>query len=287
MPLSKPTAFDAFAGDYDSDFTHSILGRLLRPRVWEIFGEYFKADSHILELACGTGEDAVWLARQGVFVTATDGASEMVNVARAKAKAAAVSERVTTAQISLQQISDGFFSRNDDDPLTSAELSSPRPTTDGPSFDGVFSNFGGLNTIYDWKALARSLAKVVRPEGNLVLVPMGPFCPWEVVWYLGHGQPNTGFRRFGRRATAKIGPETIPIWYPSARRLRADFGPWFRHLHTESLGLWLPPSYLDHVATRWPGLISKLNRFEQSTSHLTRGWGDHYIITFERQKTPL
>ena len=39
---------------------------------------------HILELACGTGEDALWFARRGCAVTATDASSAMLGVAGAR-----------------------------------------------------------------------------------------------------------------------------------------------------------------------------------------------------------
>jgi hypothetical protein len=161
-------------------------------------------------------------------------------------------------------------------------IANPRPAAPGP-FDGVFSNFGGLNTIDEWRSLAAALAEIVKPGGVLILVPMGPFCPWEILWYLAHGQPKQAFRRFARSgAPAKIGDSVIPIWYPSAGRLRADFMPWFRHLATESLELWLPPSYLDHLVNKWLGLFRRLNRLEKVTARLTGGWGDHYIIVFKR-----
>lgn len=255
-------AFDAVAGAYDDDFTGSILARLLRPRVWETLGQYFSTGQHVLELACGTGEDAVWLARRGLRVAATDGSAAMVEVARAKAGRAGVTGRVEAQQVSLQAIIEGHFSE---------------------PFDGVFSNFGGLNTINQWRSLAQALAKIVRPGGKVVLVPMGPFCPWEIGWYLAHGQLRTAFRRFSTRASARIGETVIPIWYPSARRLRADFAPWFRHGGTTSLGLWLPPSYLDHFVNRRPDFFARLNQFEKATARLTTGWGDHYIIVFEKR----
>ncbi|HXV44768.1 MAG TPA: hypothetical protein VEC96_17025, partial [Anaerolineae bacterium] len=151
-------------------------------------------------------------------------------------------------------------------------------------FDGVFSNFGGLNTIGEWRSLAAALAEIVRPGGSVILVPMGPFCPWEILWYLAHGQPKQAFRRFLRKgAAAKIGQAMIPIWYPSAKQLRADFSPWFQHRCTESLELWLPPTYLDHFVNRWPGFFQRLNEVEKATARLTGGWGDHYIIIFERK----
>jgi hypothetical protein len=151
-----------------------------------------------------------------------------------------------------------------------------------PLFDGAYSNFGGLNTVQGWPLLAKRLADLIKPGGALILVPMGPYCPWELVWYAGHGQLSLAFRRFRASASAKIGESIIPIWYPSAKRLQAAFQPWFSHLQTESLGLWLPPSYLDHFVNRWPRLFEWLNRFEQRTARLTKGWGDHYIIIFRR-----
>jgi len=275
--MINPAAFDALAEAYDDAFTRSTLGQLLRPRVWDVLAQHFSAGQHVLELTCGTGEDALWLARRGVHVTATDGSAEMVKEAKAKAEAeekrgeeARRRGSLEIEQVSLQEMIEGHFSG----------LRSP---VSGPFFDGVFSNFGGLNTIGEWRSLAAALAEIVKPGGKVVLVPMGPVCPWEIGWYLAHGQPRQAFRRFARTGVpAKIGAAVIPIWYPSAGRLRADFGPWFTHVATQSLELWLPPSYLDHFVNRRPGLFRWLNRFEEATARLTGGWGDHYIIVFRR-----
>lgn len=274
-PRLDPAAFDAFAGDYDAHFTRSHLARLLRPRVWEHLAQQFWPGEHILELACGTGEDALWLARLGIRVTATDGSAEMVRRAQEKTQPPRVleqdrtpgvaSEMVTFKQLSFQQLMAGYFEEEEK-----------------VVFDGAYSNFGGLNTINTWPLLAERLAQVIKPGGKLVLVPMGPFCPWEIAWHLGHGQLKTAFRRFGRSAPAKIGGAVIPIWYPSARRLRSAFSPWFEHCLTESLGLWLPPSYLEHLVKRWPALFGPLNGLEARTARLTRDWGDHYIVIFRR-----
>jgi SAM-dependent methyltransferase len=271
--LTNTSAFDAFAAAYDDDFTHSILGQLLRPRVWDILGQHFTTGQHILELTCGTGKDAVWLAQHGVNVTATDGSAEMVKMAKTKAEEqrsrgeeeAGQRGSIEVKQVSLQEISAG------------------QRSAVGGRFDGVFSNFGGLNTIGEWHSLAAALAKIVKPGGTVILVPMGPVCPWEILWYLAHGQPKAAFRRFSRRGVpAKIGGSIIPIWYPSARQLRADFSPWFRHQATESLELWLPPSYLDHLVDKWPAFFARLNQFEKATARLSGGWGDHYIIVLKR-----
>ncbi len=286
----NPSAFDAFAPTYDADFTHTHLGQLLRQRVWRVLAQQFSAGQQVLELACGTGEDAVWLAQQGIFVTATDGSAEMVRVTAVKAQQADVSDRVTAVPLSFQDVvawhnpKSEAGSRKPDhasrithhaSPITDYGLRMTR-------YDGAFSNFGGLNTIGDWRPLAESLARLVKPGGKVVLVVMGPWCPWEVGWHLLHGEWGTAVRRSHTSAPATIGNRPIPIWYPSAWRLRREFAPWFRHTHTESLGLWLPPSYLGHLVERWPRLFARLNQWERHTARLTGGWGDHYVLVLEK-----
>jgi hypothetical protein len=188
----------------------------------------------------------------------------MIRVVQAKAGQHGVTDLVTTQVLSLQSIASG-----------------QRPLERG-QFDGAFSNFGGLNTIDDWPSLARGLAELIRPGGRLVLVPMGPFCPWEIAWHLAHVQPKEAFRRFSGSAQAKIGHHTIPVWYPSAGRLRRAFSPWFKQLSVESLGVWLPPGYLGHLLSHWSTLWIGLSGLDALTAHILPGAGDHYMIVLER-----
>ena len=309
------TAFDAFAAEYDDSFTHSQLGQWLRPRVWQHLSRHFQPGDHILELACGTGEDALWLAQHNIHVTATDGSAEMVKVAAAKAARAGLSDKVQVYQLSLQELAAGRWPlaasqeavssqqlaatsnqssvtseqsavHNSQFTIHNSQFSNPQSLnlsiSQSPAFSGILSNFGGLNTIADLRPLAQALAPLVKPGGKAVLVPMGPVCPWEVAWYGLHGDVKRAMRRFRGRATAHIGPTTIPIWYPSARQVRQAFSPWFHHIQTESLGFFLPPSYLEHLVHRWPRLFRALNHLDQSTARLWRGWGDHVIIILQR-----
>lgn len=261
-----PAAFGALAASYDADFTHSALGRILRRRVWRRLGQNFKPGQYVLELACGTGEDAVWLAQQDIHVTATDGSNDMIRITREKASRRGLSDKIDARTLTLQAIAGG------ESPFSKA------------SFDGAFSDFGGLNAIDDWRPLARNLACLLRPGGRLVLVPMGPFCPWEIGWHLAHGQLKKAFRRFNAPAQARLGEKTIPIWYPTASQLRQAFRRWFKPVSVESLGLWLPPSYLGQLLMRWPRLWVGLSGLEAATARLTAGAGDHYILVLERSE---
>lgn len=257
---AKSEAFDAFASDYDAAFTNTALGQLLRQRVWDVAAKYFQIGDRVLELACGTGEDARWLAQQGVTVVATDGSAEMLTETTRKTNGLPV----TTQQLSLQDIIAGRMG-------------------DSAEFDGVLSNFGGLNTINQWADLAAALAAKMKPLSKAILVPMGPRCPIEFGWYASHAQWRNATRRSQSPAHAAIGSQLIPIWYPSAAELTKAFNPWFQAVETQSLGLWLPPSYLGHWVENRPKLWHRLNKLETKTAHLTRDWGDHYIIVLERR----
>jgi ubiquinone/menaquinone biosynthesis C-methylase UbiE len=262
--LPDPAAFDAVAASYDADFSQTALGRILRKRVWRHLRRCFSPGQHVLELACGTGEDAVWLAVRGIRVTATDGSGKMIRIVQDKASHQGLSDFLNPQILSLQAIVNGK------NPLA------------GQQFDGAFSNFGGINNIGDWRSLAKGLASLVRPGGRLVLVPMGPFCPWEILWHLVHGQPREAFRRFGHSPSARIGGSVIPIWYPSPDHLRHDFAPWFKQNYVESLGLWLPPTNLGQLLARWPGFWVGLSGLEAATARFSKGAGDHYIMALER-----
>ena len=75
-------AFDSLAGKYDELFTRSLIGRAQRGAVWDVLLDIFEPGSHILELNCGTGEDALFLARHDCSVVACDASGQMIQTAR-------------------------------------------------------------------------------------------------------------------------------------------------------------------------------------------------------------
>jgi len=55
----------SIGSDYDQIFTESLIGRAQRNAVWKILNRTFSEKDNILELNCGTGEDAIHLASRG------------------------------------------------------------------------------------------------------------------------------------------------------------------------------------------------------------------------------
>ena len=263
--------FDAVAARYDETFTLSKIGQAQRASVWKELGRTFDSGDRVLEIGCGTGVDACFLAEQGVRVVASDSSAQMIAVATRR-----IRER---GQRGLVQ------------PLVlRAEEVTALPADE--SFDGVFSNFGALNCIADLRKLSQDLATLLKPGASALLCWMGPFCLWEMAWYSAQGKWDKAFRRLNNQGgiRARIAEGAfVRVDYPSVRSLARTFAPEFRLTSFTGVGVAVPPSYLEHWAQRHPHL---LHLCEKADSYLgkcpgVRGLADHLLLRFERQPTRL
>ena len=112
------------------------------------------AGTRALDLGCGEGADAIWLAEHGWTVTAVD----ISDTALARARAAAV-ERGLADRIDFQQ----------------HELTSSFP--DGP-FDLVSAQFLHSTLEMDRSAILRRAAAALAPGGTLLIVDHAAAPPW-------------------------------------------------------------------------------------------------------------
>jgi SAM-dependent methyltransferase len=247
------------AGDYDSLFTATVIGTLMRKAVWARCADRFQAGHKVLEMNCGTGEDALWLAHRGVQVLATDVSPAMLEVARNKLSGTPDGEQVRLQLLAWEDL---------------AKLNA------GP-FDGMLSNFGGLNCVGDLREAARALAAKLRPGAVAILCVMGPVVPWEWAWFFAQGRPAKGLRRLRRGGSEWSG---IRVHYPSIARTREVFSPEFRMLRVSALGALLPPPYTEKRLGRFARVLAGLERVERRLETLwPLPWlSDHYLLELER-----
>ena len=251
--------FDALAANYDAEFTATPLGQRLRRAVWRHLDAAFPGGARVIDLGCGTGEDAVHLAARGVSVHALDASPPMVDAALAKAAREGVAGRVRVETRPIEAL-DGLR---------------------GGPFDGAYSNFGALNCVADLGAPARALASLLRPGAPLVLVLMGRAVPWEWAWSFLHGEARKAFRRYSRRGVAWRG---LTVVYPGVHLVRRAFAPGFAFRGARAIGALLPPTYAGRWADRHPALLDALDRAER---RLEGVWplprlADHVLLRFER-----
>jgi len=241
----RADAFDAFAANYDGNFARTGPGRLLRESVWRRLAPHLHPGLRVLDLGCGTGEDALWLAAQGCDVTASDASLAMLEMTWRKAMAEGLGDRIETRLFDLNAPHD----------------------LEGP-FDLVLSDFGALNCVVDLAPLADRLRRIVAPGGRIAAVVMGRFCALETLWYGIHGK-RTAWRRWTGKSSADIGGKRIPIRYWQPGDLARALGPDFRIEMSRPVGLFLPPSDLFALIERHPRLFAALARWEAQASSST------------------
>lgn len=251
-------AFDTLAPTYDHDFTATPLGTLLRQAVHRRLDARFAPGQRVLELACGTGEDAVHLGQRGVRVLATDASPAMIERTRTKIAAFGL-DSVEARQLAIEDLG----------------------TLTGP-FDGAFSNFGGFNCVADLGLAATFLAALLKPGAPLLLCVMGPLVPWEWAGFLLGGKPRQAFRRLSQEGVPWRG---ITVRYPRIGRLSAVFASSFRPLRVSAVGALLPPTEWEAWAARHPRLLAALARWERRLEAVPPlPWlADHYLLELERR----
>jgi SAM-dependent methyltransferase len=259
---SPPAAFDALAASYDDTFTGSTLGGLLRGRVWRHLDRAFEPGDRVLDIGCGTAEDAVHLAGRGVRVIATDASAEMTEVALAKVAGAGLDHRVEVRNVAAERLGDAF--------------------ADTPPFDGVLSNFGVLNCVETLRSVADQVSACTRPGAPVFLCVMGPVVPWEWGWHLARGRPGTAFRRLRPGGAVWRG---MRVRYPSIGATSRAFQEGFRRASVRAIGVLLPPTYSEGWARRHPRLLARLAELEERIEAAPPfPWlADHYLLELVRR----
>jgi ubiquinone/menaquinone biosynthesis C-methylase UbiE len=264
-----PAPFDSVAARYDEIFTSSRIGRAQRASVWNELAKTFRPGDRVLEIGCGTGVDACFLAERGVRVVACDSSSHMIAVATRRVQENGWQKLVRPLVLRAEEIAT----------LPADEL-----------FDGAYSNFGALNCVEDLAQLARNLARLLKPGATALLCWMGPCCLWELIWYSAHGNRHKAFRRMRRNGvTARIADGVpIRVLYPSIRSLSRTFAPEFRLQSFKGVGVAVPPSYLEDWARRHPRLFQFC---EGADSYLgqcpgVRALADHVLLRLQRETSP-
>ncbi len=246
IPLSF---FDRIADSYDETWTNTSVGRIQRNAVWRELDRVVKPRDRVLDLGCGTGEDALHFMQADAIIETLDGSPAMVEAARRRG--------VNARLWRIEQI---------------GELTG--------SFDLVLSNFGALNCVQDLAALREPLTRLIHPAGTLAVCVMNRFCLWETLYYGIRGQRKNACRRWSGQTETSSG---LRVYYPSARTIKATFSPDFRLIHDLGIGVAVPPSYVKQIP---PPILNRLETCDSwvAGSKIGRSVADHRLLIFKRSR---
>jgi SAM-dependent methyltransferase len=267
-------AYDAIAADYDAQVEGDAWMRAVLHRH---YARVFRMGERILDVGCGTGTDAVFLAQRGVDVVAIDFSPEMVNQCRAKASAAGLTHRIDAHILPITDLQ----ALGETDRSTS-ETVAARPGH-GERFDGLISAFAGLSTLPDLHQFAADACRLVRPHGRLILHLLNRFSLWEWLGYVTHANPRAA-REVGRRRSRAftIGGHLVPHSLYFAREAYARF--FHRNFALRdayAVGSLRPPHTVRRIPAR---AVRTLEQLDARASHwpLLNNAGRFFVLDLER-----
>ncbi len=262
--LDTRRAFDSVAADYDGPLGNNALIQHMREHMWRMLLETFSPGARLLDLGCGTGLDAAYLAARGYEIVAADGSEQMVAHTRRRVESLDLGRRITVRLLGIQELAHSAI---------------------GP-LDGIYSDLGPLNCIPDLGAAAAACAAALRLRGTLVVTVMGRFCPWETAYYLLRGDLRRARLRAARGAVpVNLNGHTVWTHYYRPREFYRSFSAHFALVHYRALGLFLPPPYLIRLYRRWPALGRAAAWLDDHLGSLPllRDAGDHFLMVLTKR----
>jgi ubiquinone/menaquinone biosynthesis C-methylase UbiE len=242
-------AHDALAPTYDETLATNPVAVWMRAQLWKHYARVFLPNARLLDFAAGTGADAVHLAQGGASVVALDVSTGMIAELQRRANELGVQldARVLSAEkLDLLEID---------------------------RVDGALAAFAGLNTIEDLSRLSRNLARLLNPNGRVILHALNSFCLWEAINRVLHGHLPQA-----RKEQTLIGGEcVVHQFYDPFVIFREAFAAEFALREVYGLSVIAAPTWIRRVPRIAP-LILSLDRI------VGRAWpsaGDFFVIDLE------
>lgn len=213
VPSPCALAFDREAEDYDERFNSLAATQTIREWLWREMRSAFPPGSAILDIGCGTGDDAAALAEHGARVIGIDVSPAMIARARAKHGSRAEFRACDVRALDLQE-----GARHE--------------------FDGILSNFGALNCLDSLDPIRQIADCHLHAGGTLFLVLINR-------WYLRELARFELRRLHPSGSPVRCGDRQIALHYHAPRHLR---WPGYSLTRIVALASW---SRAD-IQTRWP-----------------------------------
>jgi SAM-dependent methyltransferase len=253
-------SFNAYAVEYDSAFTNTLIGSLQRSLVHRTMKARLKPADAVLELNCGTGKDAEIFHGLVNSYHATDISAEMI-------------KRCQEKYSGRKNLKFSVFDLKDHGMLVR-------------DFNIVLSNFGGLNCIPPEALRVFFQNNSASPGTDYYLVIMGKNCVWEKVYFMLKRNFRKARRRnSGQHSDVVIKGETIRTWYYSPEEIREMSRSAFEFKTLVPIGFFLPPSYLDNKFRRlkFPGWLLYCADLITARLPFFADYADHYLIHLRKK----
>jgi ubiquinone/menaquinone biosynthesis C-methylase UbiE len=259
--LDNAAAYDRIAADYDLQLQDM---QWMRSVLWDAYRRLLVPGQRVLDLSCGTGIDAIFLARHGIEVVGIDISAGMLEQLRMKAAQEGLSDRIHVARQDIHHL----------------DLMPHIP------FDGIISAFAGLSTLTNLAPVVSRAACMLKPGGILIVHMLNRFSVWNWLALIRHGR-WAQVRQAGLMNTliANIGgiPIQHTLYYPLEAYERF-FARDFALRNAYSLGSLRPPN-----APLWlpRSVLNLMGRLEKSLAGHRPfiNWGSFFVLEMQKRES--
>ena len=258
--LSVGDAYDTIAAGYDEQVRGDDW---MRRKLHAHYARVFAPGRRVLDVGCGTGIDARYLAGLGIDVVGIDASAEMIARLRQRLAGEQAGGRARIESRVLQIESLGQLG--------------------GAPFDGIIAAFASLSSVVDLGRFAADAARLVRPGGRMIVHMLNRFSLWEWLGCLWR-RDFAAAASVGRSPTRSfvIGGQPVAHSVFFARMAYSYFEPGFVLREAYALGWVRPP----HTVQRLPWrLVHALEWADMRLGGLplVRNAGRFFVLDLERR----
>jgi len=250
---------DEIAEKYDSILSKNRFSEVLRPVFQNILMQNIHHGDYILDLGCGTGEDAIFLAQKGVNVTGVDISPKMIEIAGKKADTKDFNKNLQ------------FFC--DDMEIFISENTN--------KFDAIISNFNAVNYIRDLNSFSAHVSTALNKDGKLIFTVLNKISASEVFYNFVRLNLKRSWKAIFNRKELLL--TDLNIFFPGL------FSNFFKnHFYIKritGIGIFIPPHNLTGMYDKLSFVLPLLLRLEKLTASVFPFYclSDHYIIEMQKK----
>lgn len=260
--------YDLVVDSYDEVEGRNLLSERVRAASRALALQVFQPGDRVLELGCGTGRDAVALARSGIQVVATDVAPGMVERTERRAAAMGVGDQVSVLRASAAQA-----------------------VVEASPYDGIYSNGAVLNLEPDLEGLARGMAEGLRPGHHAILTAANRISLFELLVYPAVLKPRKAFRKFGDSVPIPVSREipgsryVVPTRFYTPAEFLRFFDRDFAMVRLAAFQALTPPWNMEDWAQTFRGAVEVLAMLEDrfGTTRGLRALGAIFLTHLRRR----